>query len=52
MFHFKEKEILKNSERAATVVCREPVEVLGLDRDTFLDIFNAAGGLGSMDYLR
>ncbi|XP_052768123.1 uncharacterized protein LOC128208616 [Mya arenaria] len=47
-----EREILTGQERPATVVCKEPVEVLGLDRDSLLEIFNAAGGLGSIEFLR
>ncbi|XP_053406464.1 uncharacterized protein LOC128559244 [Mercenaria mercenaria] len=47
-----EKEILTNSERPATVVCKEPVEVLGVDREALIDIFKAAGGLGSIEFLK
>lgn len=48
----QEREILTNTERPATVVCKESVEVLGVDRDTLIQIFKAEGGLGSIDFLR
>ncbi|KAH3851001.1 uncharacterized protein LOC127874637 isoform X1 [Dreissena polymorpha] len=47
-----EREILTNTERPATVVCKEHMEVLGLDRESLLDIFRAAGGLGSIEFLK
>ncbi|KAH3850951.1 hypothetical protein DPMN_093427 [Dreissena polymorpha] len=48
----QEREILTNTERPATVVCKEHMEVLGLDRESLLDIFRAAGGLGSIEFLK
>ncbi|KAL4237987.1 hypothetical protein ACF0H5_002698 [Mactra antiquata] len=47
-----EREILTNTDRPATIICKEPVEVLGVDRDTLLDIFKASGGQGSVDFLK
>ncbi|VDI40017.1 Hypothetical predicted protein [Mytilus galloprovincialis] len=47
-----EKEILTNSGRSATYVSKEPLEVLGLDRDIFLDIFKSAGGAECISFLR
>ncbi|CAC5424064.1 unnamed protein product [Mytilus coruscus] len=47
-----EKEILTNSGRNATYVSKEPLEVLGLDRDIFLDIFKSAGRAECINFLR
>ncbi|XP_060560031.1 uncharacterized protein LOC132720060 [Ruditapes philippinarum] len=47
-----EKEILTNTERPATVVCKEPVEVLGVDKEALIEIFKAAGGIGSIEFLK
>ncbi|XP_069114971.1 cyclic nucleotide-binding domain-containing protein 2-like [Argopecten irradians] len=38
-----EKEILTSSERPMTIVCKEPLEVIGIDREELLRLFQSSG---------
>ncbi|XP_064622330.1 uncharacterized protein LOC135484627 [Lineus longissimus] len=47
-----EKEILQDIDREATVLSKEAMEVIGLDREDFIRIFKSGKGLGCLDYLK
>ncbi|XP_033736510.1 cyclic nucleotide-binding domain-containing protein 2-like [Pecten maximus] len=46
-----EKEILTSSERPMTIVCKEPVEVIGLDKEEFLRLFQSTAAPQCISFL-